>query len=44
MKVPEILLGGHHAKIDEWKREKALERTRTNRPDLLDPTREEPGQ
>ena len=44
MKVPEILLGGHHAKIDEWKREKALERTRANRPDLLGPTHEEPGQ
>ena len=37
MKVPEILLGGHHAKIEEWKRQKAIERTRANRPDLLEP-------
>ena len=35
MKVPDVLISGHHAKIEKWKREKALERTRTNRPDLL---------
>lgn len=35
MKVPDVLLSGHHAKIEEWKKEKALERTRANRPDLL---------
>lgn len=35
-KVPEILLSGHQAKIDEWKHEQALERTRRLRPDLLD--------
>ncbi len=34
--VPEILLSGHQAKIDEWKYEQALERTRRLRPDLLD--------
>lgn len=33
--VPEILLSGHEAKIDEWKYEKALERTKQLRPDLL---------
>ena len=33
--VPEILLSGHHAKIQEWKKGKSLERTRANRPDLL---------
>jgi tRNA (guanine37-N1)-methyltransferase len=33
--VPAILLSGHHAKIAEWKRQQALERTRANRPDLL---------
>lgn len=33
--VPEILLSGHEAKIDEWKYEKALERTNQLRPDLL---------
>lgn len=34
-KVPEILLSGHQAKIDEWRHEQALERTRRLRPDLL---------
>ena len=37
LKVPDVLLSGHHAKIAGWKREKALERTRANRPDLLPP-------
>ena len=36
-KVPEIFLSGHHAKINEWKKEMALEKTRQNRPDLLPP-------
>jgi tRNA (guanine37-N1)-methyltransferase len=35
MPVPEILQSGHHGKIAEWRREKAAERTRANRPDLL---------
>jgi len=35
LKVPEILFSGHHGKIAAWKREKALERTKANRPDLL---------
>lgn len=35
LKVPDILLSGHHAKIQEWKEEQALQRTRENRPDLL---------
>ncbi|MDE6041214.1 MAG: tRNA (guanosine(37)-N1)-methyltransferase TrmD [Muribaculaceae bacterium] len=34
-KVPEILLSGHQAKIDAWRHEQALERTRRLRPDLL---------
>jgi tRNA (guanine37-N1)-methyltransferase len=34
-RVPDILLSGHQAKIDQWKMEKALERTKTRRPDLL---------
>ncbi|MCL2597037.1 MAG: tRNA (guanosine(37)-N1)-methyltransferase TrmD [Paludibacter sp.] len=33
--VPEILLSGHQAKIDEWNHEQALERTKKLRPDLL---------
>ncbi|MDC7231809.1 MAG: tRNA (guanosine(37)-N1)-methyltransferase TrmD [Spirochaetales bacterium] len=35
-KVPDILLSGHHAKIEEWRQEKRLEKTIKNRPDLLD--------
>ncbi|MBC7485265.1 MAG: tRNA (guanosine(37)-N1)-methyltransferase TrmD [Cytophagaceae bacterium] len=35
-KVPEILLSGHEKKIQEWRYEQALERTRTRRPDLYD--------
>jgi tRNA (guanine37-N1)-methyltransferase len=34
-RVPDILLSGHQAKIDEWKHEQALERTLRLRPDLL---------
>ena len=33
-KVPDILLSGHHAKIDDWRRTQALVRTRSRRPDL----------
>jgi len=33
--VPEILLSGHQARIDAWKYEQAMERTRRLRPDLL---------
>src|SRR5271156_6692132 len=35
--VPEVLLGGNHAEILRWRRARALEKTRRNRPDLLDP-------
>ena len=35
MKVPHVLTLGDHKKIDEWRREAALELTRRNRPDLL---------
>lgn len=38
MRVPEILLSGDHAKIAEWRRRQALERTEKWRPDLLDKT------
>ena len=34
MKVPEVLLSGHHGKIKEWREEQAKERTRQRRPDL----------
>jgi len=33
--VPEILLSGHAAKIDEWRHKQSLQRTRERRPDLL---------
>jgi tRNA (guanine37-N1)-methyltransferase len=33
-KVPEVLLSGHEAKIEQWRQEKALERTKERRPDL----------
>ncbi len=33
--VPDVLLSGNHAKIDEWRREKSLERTALHRPELL---------
>lgn len=35
MDVPEILLSGDHAKIEAWRKQQALERTRERRPDLL---------
>jgi len=35
MLVPDVLTSGHHVKIEAWKKERALERTRKNRPDLL---------
>ena len=34
-RVPDILLSGHQARIDEWQHEQSLERTRLRRPDLL---------
>ena len=36
VKVPEVLLSGNHAEIDNWRRKQALERTRDRRADLLD--------
>jgi tRNA (guanine37-N1)-methyltransferase len=35
-RVPEVLQNGHHAEIEAWRRQQALEKTRRNRPDLLD--------
>ena len=34
--VPDVLLSGDHARIEAWRREQALERTRRRRPDLLE--------
>lgn len=36
MEVPEVLLSGDHAAIERWRRDAALEKTRRNRPDLLE--------
>ena len=36
VKVPDVLISGHHANIDRWRDEQALEMTKTLRPDLLD--------
>ena len=33
--VPEVLLSGHHARIDAWRREQAREITKSRRPDLV---------
>ena len=41
MKVPEVLLSGHEAKINEWRFEASVRRTRERRPDLL--SKEESG-
>ncbi|MFD1018160.1 tRNA (guanosine(37)-N1)-methyltransferase TrmD [Thalassobacillus hwangdonensis] len=35
-KVPDVLLSGNHAKIDEWRRKESLKRTWQRRPELLD--------
>jgi len=35
--VPEVLFSGDHARIDAWRRERAMERTRDRRPDLNTP-------
>ncbi|MDP7052167.1 MAG: tRNA (guanosine(37)-N1)-methyltransferase TrmD [Verrucomicrobiota bacterium] len=36
LKVPEVLLSGHHAEIERWRSEQAEERTRKRRPELLE--------
>ena len=37
LRVPEVLLSGHHREIEDWRRRQALRRTQTRRPDLLNP-------
>ena len=36
MKVPEVLLSGHHANIEKWRLEEQIKRTKERRPDLLE--------
>lgn len=38
MTVPDVLLSGHHAEIEKWRKSKAAERTAENRPDLSSST------
>ncbi|MBX3029135.1 MAG: tRNA (guanosine(37)-N1)-methyltransferase TrmD [Chloroflexi bacterium] len=35
LRVPDVLLSGHHGEVERWRRAQALERTRRVRPDLL---------
>jgi tRNA (guanine37-N1)-methyltransferase len=37
MKVPDVLLSGHHAEVEKWRAAESEELTRSRRPDLLDP-------
>jgi len=36
MEVPEVLLSGHHENIEKWRREQQIEKTKKNRPDLME--------
>ncbi|WGI36910.1 tRNA (guanosine(37)-N1)-methyltransferase TrmD [Mesomycoplasma lagogenitalium] len=36
MKVPEVLFSGHHKNIENWKKEKQIEKTLKNRPDIIE--------
>ena len=36
MRVPDILLSGHHGNVDAWRLEKSVERTKKYRPDLYE--------
>ena len=36
LEVPEVLLSGHHENVKKWREEKALEKTKKVRPDLID--------
>ena len=35
-KVPQVLMSGHHKKIEEWRRQQSIKRTLERRPDLLE--------
>ena len=36
LKVPEVLTSGHHGNVEKWRRERSIEITKRNRPDLLE--------
>ena len=35
IKVPDVLLSGNHEEIEKWRKEKSIEITKKNRPDML---------
>lgn len=39
--VPEVLLSGHHANVEKWRREKSVEITRAKRPEMLENSKSE---
>ncbi|HVW49424.1 MAG TPA: tRNA (guanosine(37)-N1)-methyltransferase TrmD [Trinickia sp.] len=39
VRVPDVLLGGHHAEIEQWRRKEALRNTLAKRPDLIERAR-----
>lgn len=41
VRVPDVLLGGHHAEIEKWRRRQALANTARKRPDLIVAAREQ---
>ncbi|AZG12268.1 MULTISPECIES: tRNA (guanosine(37)-N1)-methyltransferase TrmD [Cupriavidus] len=41
VRVPDVLLGGHHAEIEKWRRQQALANTARKRPDLIEAAREQ---
>ncbi|MFP4180341.1 MAG: tRNA (guanosine(37)-N1)-methyltransferase TrmD [Spirochaetaceae bacterium] len=44
MTVPDVLLSGHHGEINRWRYSKRIEKTRRNRPDLLERRKKIPGE
>jgi tRNA (guanine37-N1)-methyltransferase len=44
LRVPEVLLSGHHAEIDKWRREQARRRTLDRRPEMLNEPAETPAE
>jgi tRNA (guanine37-N1)-methyltransferase len=42
LEVPPVLLGGHHAEIEKWRRVKQIEKTKHRRPDLLEDQEHQP--
>jgi tRNA (guanine37-N1)-methyltransferase len=43
-RIPEVLRSGDHAKIDAWRKQRAVEDTRSRRPDLMERHGDAPGQ